>query len=91
MNLSKYILPLGLLACVPVANDDTGELKVGDGEPSSEASSEASTEPSTEPPVSEFSPTFLGFYAVTGVDAVEVTGYSVEGRTYQWLLCCCFG
>ena len=44
------------------------------------ASSEASTEPSTEPPVSEFSPTFLGFYAVTGVDAVEVTGYSVEGE-----------
>ena len=80
MNLTKYILPLGLLACVPVANDDTGELKVGDGEPSSEASSEASTEPSTEPPVSEFSPTFLGFYAVTGVDAVEVTGYSVEGE-----------
>ena len=26
------------------------------------------------------SPTFLGFYAVTGVDAVEVTGYSVEGE-----------
>ena len=76
MNLTKYILPLGLLACVPVANDDTGELKVGDGEPSSEASSETSTEP----PVSEFSPTFLGFTAVTGVDAVEVTGYSVDGQ-----------
>ena len=24
MNLTKYFLPLGLLACVPVANDDTG-------------------------------------------------------------------
>ena len=42
MHLTKYILPLVLLACVPIAADDTGALKVGDGEPSSE-------EPSGEP------------------------------------------
>jgi hypothetical protein len=77
MHLTKYILPLVLLACVPIAADDTGALKVGDGEPSSE---DPSGEPSTEPPATEFSPTFLGFYTVAGVDGVELTGYSVDGE-----------
>jgi hypothetical protein len=77
MQLSKYFLPLGLLACVPVAGDDTGALKVGDSEPSEE---QPSSEPTSEPPATEFSPTFLGFFAVSGVSGVSLTGYSVDGQ-----------
>ena len=75
-NIFSYLLPLSLLACVPTGVDDTGELKVGDGEPSSEPANETSTEP----PATVFTPTFLGFVAVSGVNGVELTGYSVDGQ-----------
>ena len=73
---SFFLTQLICYGCVPTGVDDTGELKVGDGEPSTEPANEASTEP----PVTEFTPSFLGFVAVSGVNGVELTGYSVDGQ-----------